>query len=344
MGSPSSTKTPVSTAAPTVRGPWLYPGAHAARGDGAPPLLAVGTMNFGRRTPAPEAERIVRRALDRGIALFDTANVYNDGAAERILGRALGKDRARAFVATKAGLARIGKRSEGLGAKALAGALDASLSRLGTDYVDVFYLHAPDPETPFEETLDAVFAILRAGKARAWGMSNFASWQILEAMQLAATRELPPPLVAQQLYNVLVRELEIEYFAFAARHPIHTTVYNPLAGGLLARAPEPAAKAAAGSRLETNPMYRRRYGSTTMAERAAALDDVARGAGMTLLELAYRWVAYAKGVDSVLLGPATTAHLDDAVRACETKLDEAVRKQVDELCLAFAGTDTHYAR
>jgi len=195
--------------------------------------LALGCMNFGQRTGAEQALAIIDRALGEGVRLLDTANVYCRGESERIVGRALRGRRDRVLVASKVGLDRVGRRPEGLSPATVVAACEASLKRLGTDWLDLYYLHAPDPETPLEQTLAALGELLAAGRIRQWGVSNHASWQVLELQHLAAQLGLPGPAVAQQLYNPLVRQLDLEYFRFAARYGLHTTIYNPLAGGLL---------------------------------------------------------------------------------------------------------------
>jgi aryl-alcohol dehydrogenase-like predicted oxidoreductase len=310
--------------------------------------IRLGTMNFGKRTPADESERILRRALELDIRHFDTANVYNDGESERILGRVLGPARGTVEIATKVGLARAGGAAEGLSRAAVERAIDESLGRLATDYVDLYYLHAPDHRTPIEETMDALARLFETKKIRAWGVSNYASWQILEMNALADARRMPRPATSQVLYNLLIREIEIEYLGFTKRFPIHTTVYNPLAGGLLsgryrpeefARPPERR-----GTRFEANKMYRGRYWSARMFELTEALKPVAQGEGMTLVELAYAWVAGRPGVDSVLVGPTTVAQLDAAVDACKKGIPETGLTRIDVIWAAHTGTDTHYVR
>src|SRR5712672_739177 len=198
------------------------------RSDASPPALVVGTMNFGKRTPEPEAHRIVHRALERGLNFFDTANAYVEGESERILGRALGRRRGQARIATKVG---IGPSSspEGLAPERISAAIEESLQRLGTDRVELYYFHKPDHSWPLEASLAAMERLISSGKVGAFGASNFASWQLLEMIQAGVK-----PRVSQQMYNLLVRQLEIEYFRFARKYGVHTTVYNPLAGGLLA--------------------------------------------------------------------------------------------------------------
>jgi aryl-alcohol dehydrogenase-like predicted oxidoreductase len=314
------------------------------RAPGQPPTLALGTMNFGKRTPADESARIVRRALELGIRVFDTANAYNGGEAERILGRALGKDRDGVVVATKVGFARVGGKPEGLSPEVIERALRGSLERLGTDRVDVYYLHVPDHATPIEQTLDAMKRETDAGRVRAWGVSNFAAWQILEMNGLAAARVLPPPVASQVLYNVLHRQLDVEYFAFARRHPIHTTVFNPLAGGLLAGKHRAGEAPRRGSRFDDNALYQRRYYTPAMLDRVEELRAVAASEGISMVALAYAWVAARPGVDSILVGPASVAHLDDAVEALRRPLSAGAVARIDELSRAWAGTDTSYTR
>jgi aryl-alcohol dehydrogenase-like predicted oxidoreductase len=319
--------------------PWLTP-----RPEGSGALLALGTMNFGARTPAPEAQRLVARALERGVAFFDTANLYGNGESERLLGQALRGRRAQVGIATKVGLARVQGRPEGLSAARVTRAVEESLGRLGTDYVDLLYLHAPDPATPLEETLGAVQGLLQAGKARHWGVSNFAAWQLLELQGLCDARGMPRPAVSQVLYNLLVRQIEVEYLPFTRRHPLHTTVYNPLAGGLLTGRYSRGAPPPAGSRLESNRLYQRRYGSERLLEQVEALREVASAEGLSLVALAYAWLAGRPGVDSLLVGPGSVEHLDAALDAVGRRVSPEGLARLEELHRAYLGTDACYAR
>jgi aryl-alcohol dehydrogenase-like predicted oxidoreductase len=314
------------------------------RVPGAPPELQLGAMNFGKRTPENESERIVRRALERGITVFDTANSYNGGESERILGRALGADRERVILSTKAGIGVDASRREGLSREALEAALAASLGRLGTDHVDIYYLHLPDRKTPIEKTLDAVAELVESGRVTAWGASNYASWELLEMRSLAEGRGLAPPVIAQLLYNVLHRQLEVEYFAFARRYPIHTTAYNALAGGLLSGRHRFDEAAERGSRFDGNPMYQRRYWSQEMFARIEQVAAVARDEGCTLVQLAYAWLASRPDVDSILVGPGTVEHLDQAIDGVERSLSRDATGKLDEVARAWSGSDTNYVR
>ncbi len=314
------------------------------RKPGTRPTLALGAMNFGKRTPPEESERIVRRALERGVVVFDTANSYNAGESERILGRALGRDRDRVLLSTKVGLGTDPGKREGLSPDAIRRALADSLERLGTDRVDIYYLHVPDRTTPIERSLDGLKDAIDSGRVRDWAISNYASWEILEMRSLAEARGLKGPAVAQFLYNVLHRQLDVEYFAFARRYPIHTTTYNALAGGLLSGQHSFAGAPEKGSRFDANAMYRRRYWTREMFSRVEQAGEVARGEGCTLVELAYAWLASRPDVDSILVGPASVAHLDEALSAIERTLSREARARLDELAREWLGSDTNYVR
>lgn len=309
-----------------------------------PASLVVGCMNFGKRTSEAESKAIVARALERGIRTFDTANAYNEGESERILGRALGARRGECAVATKVGFGRIAGKPEGLSPARVAASIDESLGRLGMDHVDVYYLHVPDYATPIEATLEAMARVLDAKKARAWGVSNYASWQILEMMTIADRAGMPRPTISQQMYNLLVRQLEVEYFKFTARYPLHTTVYNPLAGGLLTGKHRKGDAPPSGSRFANNALYQRRYWSDAFFEATTKLAAIAADASMTLVDLAYAWLARRPGVDSILVGPGTVAHLDAAIDAREKALDAPTLQAIDVVHRELAGTDATYAR
>lgn len=336
--SPTSTK--ISTPPGQNRAGAVMP----KRKSGEPPALALGAMNFGKRTPPDESERIVHRALEAGIGVFDTSNSYNGGDSERILGRALGRHRERVVLATKVGIGQDMRNREGLSPEAMQRAIKGSLDRLGTDRVDVYYLHIPDRLTPIERTLDAMKELVLSGRVQAWGVSNYASWEMLEMFTLADARGLARPVVAQMIYSILHRQLEIDYFAFGRRYPIHTTIYNPLAGGLLSGAHRYEAAPPKGSRFDHNTMYRRRYWTRAMFDRVEQLRSLAQREDLSMVDLAYAWVAARPDVDSILVGPATVEQLDQALSAIRRPLSPETLARIDELGQEWIGTDTNYVR
>ena len=308
---------------------------------GAPAAIAVGCMNFGKRTPAAESEKIIARALERGLTFFDTANAYNDGESERIVGKALKGAAGRVTLATKVGLARPGGKVEGLSRAAILRAVDESLGRLGVDRIDVYYLHAPDHAVPIEETLAAMETLRAAGKIGALGVSNYAAWQILEMRGVALA---PRPAVSQVMYNLLIRQIEVEYAAFTRRYPLHTTVYNPLAGGLLTGRHTRERSSQQGSRFDKNKMYQGRYWSDRFFDLVEEYRAVAADEGLGLVDLAYAWLAGQPHVDSILVGPASVEHLDAAIDACAKVVSPAARARIDAIHRASTGTDAGYVR
>jgi aryl-alcohol dehydrogenase-like predicted oxidoreductase len=316
---------------------WSSPKPAGARAG-----LAIGTMNFGKRTDEATSQRIIALAEERGITFLDTANGYNDGESERVVGRAIRGRREKFVVASKVGYGRVNGKVEGLSRAAILAGCDGSLSRLGTDYLDIYYLHAPDPQTPIEESMAAMGELLDKKKIRTWAISNYASWQILEMFDICANSSMPRPILSQLIYNLLVRQLDYEYTRFAAKYRLHTTIYNPLAGGLLTGRYEPGTGVHKGSRFDDNTVYQRRYWSERLLEVVADYKSMAKNGD--LVALAYAWTASRPGVDSILVGPASVEHLDAAVQGIQGEVPPEVLRKIDEAHRAYLGTDATYAR
>ncbi|PRX99699.1 aldo/keto reductase [Allonocardiopsis opalescens] len=274
--------------------------------------VVLGTMTFGDTVDAAGAARMLDTALDAGVTGVDTANGYAGGASEEILRGLLPGRRDRIVLATKAGIPHpdAGEHSP-LSAKGLRASLEGSLRRLGTERVDLFYLHQPDRAAPLAETLGTVAELVAEGRIGALGVSNYAAWQIGELNRAADEAGAPRPVVAQQLYNLLARRIEAEYVEFAEATGLVTMVYNPLGGGLLTGrhrfGETPATGRFGDSRVAG--MYRERYWSPALFDAVAALAAVADGAGMPLTELALRWLLAKPAVGALLLGGSRTEHL-----------------------------------
>ncbi|MFI5299763.1 MAG: aldo/keto reductase [Polyangiales bacterium] len=310
--------------------------------------VVLGAMNFGARVPAREALSIVARAVERGVVWLDTADSYGNGESEKIVGQARKGHGASLRIASKVGLRAIDRKPEGLSPASIARACDESRKHLGVDTIDLYYAHAPDPHTPLESSIEAFASLVERGAIAAWGVSNFAAWQLVEIDTLCVARGWPKPVASQVLYNLLIRQIELEYLpCVAARSssmPIETVVYNALAGGLLARLPAPGDAPPKGSRFDRLAFYRSRYWSPPMIQAAHAYATIAREIGLDPPTLAHRFVASRAGVDAVLVGPTSTAQLDAAIDACATTLDDSTMKRLDALAVALAGTDARYAR
>lgn len=309
--------------------------------------ITLGTLAFGAKINQSQATEMVHRSLDAGVTMFDTANVYNAGRSEEILGRVLTPFRDRVQIATKVGSPagpELANNEDPLSRKAIHKAVDASLQRLNTDYIDLYYLHRPDWATPIEETLETLDELVRAGKVRTVGQSNFAAWQGCEMLCLAERNGWPRVGVAQQMYNLLARRLEEEYLPFAQRFTVSTVVYNPLAGGLLTgkyrsdREPQP------GSRF-AQALYHQRYWNRTQLEAVEALHKIAHDAGMTLMELSLRWLWSRPGVDGVIVGASSLSQLEENLSALHgPALGLEIEERLDEVWNGLHGVAPPYNR
>lgn len=269
------------------------------------PSLALGTLGWSARHSDAELSALLRMAEAGGMDAVDTANAYERGATEARL-RSLGTTLP---VWTKAGIARVEGRAEGLSPSALRAAVEQSLDRLGRKSLERVLLHAPDAQTPLEQTLDALCTLMADGKIRAWGLSNYPAWRVAEALGLARMRGLPPPADVQVLYHPLAREAELEIFPMCVALGLSASVYNPLAGGRLARtSPNPQ------GRLATNSFYRKRYGAERLLERAIALEWVAQDFGMSLAEASFRWSLSQTAIRTVVVGPRTVEQLAELLQ------------------------------
>jgi aryl-alcohol dehydrogenase-like predicted oxidoreductase len=308
--------------------------------------LSFGTMTFGSQTDEPGAFRIVDRCLEAGINFFDTANVYNQGRAEEILGKALARRRAQVVLATKVrGKMENAPQETGLSRTAMHKALESSLRRLQTDYVDIYYLHQPDYDVPIEETLAAMDELVRAGKVCYPGVSNYAAWQVCEIHWLCERNGFKPPYISQPMYNLLARGIEEEYLPFCRRFGVAVVPYNPLAGGLLTGKHARARGPLAGTRFDGNQLYLDRYWHADYFAAVEELAGIARTAGKTLVELSFQWLLSQPVVDSVILGASRLEQLEENLKACEGgRLDDATLARCDAVWGRLRGITPKYNR
>ncbi len=308
--------------------------------------FSFGTMTFGSQADLASAARMVAMCLDAGINFFDTANMYNQGLAETMLGKALGARREDVVLASKV-RHKMGESPDdaGLSRPAIFKAIDASLKRLGTDYVDIYYLHQPDYDVPIAETLAALDEVVRAGKVRYPAVSNYAAWQVCEIHWLAEKRGYKPPYVSQPMYNLLARGIEEEYLSFSKRFGVAVVSYNPLAGGMLTgkhareRGPIP------GTRFDNNPLYAGRYWHDDYFAAVEELKVIAREAGKTLVELSLHWLLSRPQVDSIILGASATEQLAENLNACKNgTLDDSTLARCDDVWKRLRGITPKYNR
>lgn len=279
--------------------------------------LCFGTMTFGSQADAAAARNMVARSIGAGINFFDTANIYQAGAAETMLGDALQGRRHDVIVATKV-RGRMGDAPDqsGLSKQAIVRALEESLRRLRTDYIDLYYFHQPDYSVPVEESLEAMDRLVRQGKVRYPATSNYASWQVVQMLALAERSSYKPACIAQQMYNLLARGIEQEFLPMAKQMGISVVAYNPLAAGLLT-GKHTRDSVAAGTRFDGNKMYQDRYWHAEDFDAVDQLKQVAEDERRSLLSLALGWILHHTAVDSVILGASRLEQLEQNLAAAE---------------------------
>ena len=295
--------------------------------------LGFGVMSFGGWADQAESARQFARCREAGINLFDAADVYNEGRSEEILGRLIGEAgcRDQVVLASKAYFP-TGEDVNARGSSRyhLVRAVEASLRRLGTDRIDLFYLHHHDEETAIDETLRAVDDLVRQGKVLYPAASNFAAWQVMKALGEAERRGLAPVVAVQPMYNLVKRQAEVEILPMCRSEGLAAITYGATAAGLL------TGKYAAGrrpgsGRLVENDMYRSRYGEPAYFEAAERFTALAAERGHHPAALAVAWVASHPAVTSVLLGARNTEQLEPQLGALEIAMDEELRAAVSAL-------------
>jgi aryl-alcohol dehydrogenase (NADP+) len=306
------------------------------------PRVCFGTMTFGSQVDPAEAQRIVDYCLANGVNFLDTANVYNNGESERILGRCLRGRRDRVVLASKVRGEMPGY--EGLSKAAIFRAIDESLARLGTDYLDLYYMHRPDAAVPLEESLEAMEQLVRSGKIRFPALSNFAAWQVTEAQWIAAAHSWTPPTVTQPMYNLLARGLEQEYLPMARHLDVFTCIYNPLAGGLLT-GKQQRDRPLAGSRFDNNRMYLDRYWHPAFFQAVDELSAAARIHGRSMTSVALNWLYHHTAADCIILGASRLAQLEQSLAALgDGALPEDLVKTCDAVWARLRGVTPKYNR
>ncbi|MCC7016966.1 MAG: aldo/keto reductase [Rhodospirillales bacterium] len=297
--------------------------------------LCLGTMMFGARTDAKEAARIVAHARDAGVNFLDTADNYVQGESERIVGKIIKREREHWVLATKAGNAMgNAPHRRGLSRRWLLQAIDESLTRLGTDHVDLWYLHLDYESTPMAEIVAAVADVIRAGKARYWGLSNFRAWRIVEAVKVAQAMGAPAPVAVQPYYNAMNRMPEVEILPTCHHFGLGVVPYSPLARGVLTGKYDPAkpppAETRAGRKDARMMQTEFRKESLLAAQKIRAH---AEKKDMTAGQFALLWVLANQIVTSVLAGPRTLAQWKEYVGAFGHlgKLGPADEKLIDSL-------------
>ncbi len=313
--------------------------------------LCLGTMTFGLQTDETTSRAILDTAAEAGINFLDTADVYplgggfdlgTVGRTEEIIGRWLEGKRSRFIVATKA-YGRMGplEWDEGSSRKHLLEAIDASLKRLRTDYVDLYQLHADDPKTPFDETLATLDTLVRAGKVRYIGCSNFLAYRLARALGRSDVLRVTRLSSVQPRYSLLFREIERELLPLCAEEGVAVIPYNPLAGGLLTGKHKPGGPTQ-GTRFTLGTaaeLYQKRYWHDREFATISSFVEIAREAGLAPATLAVSWVLANPVITAPIVGASRPEQLAASIAALDAKLSPALKQRLDELSAEYRRGD-----
>jgi aryl-alcohol dehydrogenase (NADP+) len=308
-------------------------------------------MTFGLQTDEETSIKILDTAAEAGINFLDTADVYplggglsTAGRTEEIIGRWLKGKREHFIVATKA-VGKVGSApwDQGSSRKHILDAIDASLRRLGTDYVDLYQLHSDDASTPLDETLEALDTVVRAGKVRYIGVSNFLAYRLARALGRADVRHLTRFVSIQPRYNLLFREIERELLPLAQEEGLAVIPYNPLAGGLLTGKHKQAGGPTAGTRFTLGAAaerYQERYWHDREFNTVEELRTVADLAGLSLTTLALAWVLANPIITAPIIGASRPEQLFDSLKALEVTLDDNLKQKLDDITAEYRRGDS----
>ncbi len=298
--------------------------------------ICLGTMMFGGATDEPTAGRIIGKARDAGINFIDSADAYNAGRSEQVSGRAVAAERDRWVLATKlSNPMGKGVNERGLSCKWVMQAVDASLKRLGTDYIDIYYLHKEDHGTPLEETVRAMGDLVRDGKIRYFGVSNYRGWRVAEICHICDRLGIDRPVASQPYYNAMNRMPEVEHMPACANYGLGIVGYSPLARGVLTGkyAPDVAAPAETRAGRKDNRMMQTEW-RRELLELAQTIRSHAEARGITGGQFAVAWVLNNALVSAAIAGPRTEAQWDDYVGALDYRFTAEDEALVDRLVAA----------
>jgi aryl-alcohol dehydrogenase-like predicted oxidoreductase len=301
-------------------------------------VVGLGCNSFGERIGPDESRAVIHRALDRGITFFDTADVYAEAQSEGIVGEALKGQRHRVILATKFGLTvQRPRRTAGASRQYIMTAVERSLRQLGTDWIDLYQMHVPDPRTPIEETLRALDDLVRQGKIRYFGCSNMPAWQVVDAAWTATLHHMNGFVSCQAECNLLSRDAERELIPALQASGLGLLPYQPLAAGLLTGKYRSDQPPPADTRLAKSPHLARRYMTPANMSVVAKLNAYAQERGRTLVELAFAWVLARPSVACVMAGATRPDQVDQNAAAITWELTAEELGDIERIAAADTG-------
>ena len=298
--------------------------------------ICLGTMTFGNQIDEAESIKLIRWTIDAGINFIDTADMYVDGRTEEIVGKALKEVRQSVVLATKVGAWQSGPdvNDIGLSRKHIMDAIEGSLRRLGTDYIDIYYTHMPDNTTPIEETLRALDDLIRQGKVRYIGCSNYLAWQLCKALWVSDNKNLGRFDCIQPPYNLITRGIEDELLSLCTSEGVGVCVYNPMAGGLLSGKHDPNRLPPEDTRFgnkRQGKSYTDRYWLPGNFEAVARFKEIAEKHGRSMPRFSLAWVLNNPAITSIICGANSIKQLEENVGAVEITLTGEELKVCDEV-------------
>ncbi|MDQ0190251.1 aldo/keto reductase [Alicyclobacillus cycloheptanicus] len=309
-------------------------------------VVGLGTNAFGKRADKESSIRVIHASLDAGVNFIDTANIYTGTLSESIIGEAIEGRRHEVVLATKAGLvAGEGPNERGSSRVHLMREVEASLRRLRTDYIDLYQIHTFDPYTPLEETLRTLDDLVRAGKVRYIGASNYAAWQLMKALGISDRLGLTRYVSIQPSYSLADRTPELELVPLCLDQGIGLIPYFPLAGGILTGKYSGPSNPPAGSRADKDPNFAKRLKEEQYMTLAAQVNQAAQEMGVTPSALSLAWLMHQPAVSTVIVGATKVEQVEQNVQSADLHLDDETLARLDEMTAHFKyGPPFSYAR
>jgi aryl-alcohol dehydrogenase-like predicted oxidoreductase len=294
--------------------------------------ICLGTNNFGGQISEETSIKIVNKALDCGINVIDTADVYTGGKSEEVIGKAVRGRRDEVIIATKVGFGRFeGPNRSGLSRKHVLSQVEHSLTSLQTGFIDIYYMHRFDPETPLEETLRTFDYLVRLGKVRYVACSNFTAWQIAKAQEICETHDLEKLIAVQPPYNLLQRDIEEDIIPYCQQERLGILTYTPLMGGFLTGKYSKNTPPPAGSRFNYNPRLWERASNESNFSVLEQIENVADDVGIPISKLAISWILKNQAITAPIVGASSVEQIEENCRIVKTNLPDETYQTLNEL-------------
>jgi len=294
--------------------------------------ICLGTNNFGGQVNEETSIKIVDKALDCGINIIDTANVYTQGKSEKIIGKAVKGRRDEVIIATKVGFGNPeGPNPSGLSRRHILSQVEHSLTSLQTEYIDIYYMHRYDPETPLEETLRTLDNLVRQGKIRYAACSNFTAWQIAKAQGICEAHDLEKLIAVQPPYNLLQRDIEETIIPYCKQEHVGILTYTPLMAGFLTGKYSKNNPPPAGSRFQYNPKLMERAGNESNFKILEQIKKVARDIGIPLSKLAVSWILKNPAITAPIVGASTVEQIKENCQIAEISIPDETYEALNKL-------------